>query len=338
MGERTTRPTIPRQINAGETTTLAPRCPDRERAVVTLRLGRIALIAAGWWGCIEAQSEPEPSTERPQDAQQAAARVVMVTGSTDGLGREVARRLGARGDRVIVHGRDVERGEALVREIESSGPGSARFYRADFGSLSNVRELAARIRRDYDRLDVLVNNAGILTSPNGRPVSEDGHELHFQVNYLAGVLLTRELLPLLRSSRPARVVNVASMSSAPLDFRDIMLESGYSTSRAYGQSKLAQIMFTFDLAEELRGSGISVNAIHPATRMDTDLVRDGGMRPRSTIDEGADAVVWLIESPEAGTGRFFDGQVEARARAQAYDSDVRARLAELTDRILGSGG
>jgi NAD(P)-dependent dehydrogenase (short-subunit alcohol dehydrogenase family) len=305
---------------------------------VTYRLGRIALIAAAWWGCTEARSEPGPSAEQRRDEQQATTRVVLVTGSTDGLGREVARRLGARGDRVIVHGRDIQRGEALVREIESSGPGSARFYRSDFGSLANVRELAARIRRDYDRLDVLVNNAGILISGNRRPVSEDGHELHFQVNYLAGVLLTRELLPLLQSSRPARIINVASRSSAPLDFNDIMLERGYSTSRAYGQSKLAQIMFTFDIAEELRESGISVNAIHPATRMDTDLVRDGGMRPRSTIDEGADAVVRLINDLEAGTGRFFDGQTEARARAQAYDSDVRARLAEVTDRLLSGGG
>jgi NAD(P)-dependent dehydrogenase (short-subunit alcohol dehydrogenase family) len=277
---------------------------------------------------------PLMAQERPDAGPQATGRVILVTGSTDGLGREVARRLGARGDHVIVHGRDVDRGEALVREIEASGAGSARFYRADFGSLTNVRELANRIRRDYDRLDVLINNAGILMSPNRRPVSEDGHELHFQVNYLAGVLLTRELLPLLDQSRPARIINVASRSSAPLDFRDIMLESGYSTSRAYGQSKLAQIMFTFDLAEELRGSGISVNAIHPATRMDTDLVRDGGMRPRSTIDEGAEAVVWLIDDVGAGTGRFFDGQAEARARAQAYDADVRARLAELTERLL----
>lgn len=304
---------------------------------MTHRIARIALVAAAAWsGCTEARSEPTSTGDGPL-GQQASGRVVLVTGSTGGLGREVARRLGARGDHVIVHGRDVERGEALVREIESAGAGSARFYRADFGSLANVRELATRIRRDYDRLEVLVNNAGILTSPSRRPVSEDGNELHFQVNYLAGVLLTRELLPLLRSSRPARIVNVASRSSAPLDFRDIMLEHGYSTSRAYGQSKLAQIMFTFDLAEELRGSGISVNAIHPATRMDTDLVRDGGMRPRSTIDEGADAVLWLIEDPDVGTGRFFDGQTEARARAQAYDAEVRARLAELTDRLLAGG-
>lgn len=281
---------------------------------------------------------PLIAQERPDAGPRTVGRVILVTGSTDGLGREVARRLGARGDNVIVHGRDVDRGEALVREIESSGAGSARFYRADFGSLANVRELASQIRRDYDRLDVLINNAGILTSPNRRPVSEDGHELHFQVNYLAGVLLTRELLPLLHQSRPARIINVASRSSAPLQFSDIMLEGGYTTSRAYGQSKLAQVMFTFDLAEELDGSGITVNAIHPATRMDTDLVRDGGMRPRSTIDEGADAVVWLIDSAEAGTGRFFDGQAEARARAQAYDADVRSRLAELTERLLAHGG
>lgn len=305
--------------------------------------GLALFLAAASWGCAEVRSEPdpEPSGDPLEDRVEAAieqdesdGRTVLITGSTNGLGREVARRLADGGDHVIVHGRDVERGEALVREIESFGRGSARFYPADFASLANVRELGARIRSDYDRLDVLVNNAGMLGSPDRRSVSDDGHELHFQVNYLAGVLLTRELLPLLRSSQPARIINVASRSSAPLDFDDIMLERGYSTSRAYGQSKLAQIMFTFDLAEELRGTGVTVNAIHPATRMDTDLVRDMGMRPRSTVDDGADALVWLIDSGEAGSGNFYDGRSTARGRAQAYDEGVRARLRDLTTRLL----
>jgi NAD(P)-dependent dehydrogenase (short-subunit alcohol dehydrogenase family) len=277
-----------------------------------------------------ASDAPAASHGAPKDA-----RVVLVTGSTDGLGREVARRLGADGAHVIVHGRDVERGEGLVEEIEASGAGSARFFRADFAHLDSVRALADSVRRSYDRLDVLVNNAGILVSPDERPVSADGHELHFQVNYLAGFLLTRELLPLLRASAPARVVNVSSRSSEPLDFGDLMLEEGYSAGRAYGQSKLAQVMFTFELAEELAGTGVRVNALHPASLMDTDLVRDMGMEPRSSVDEGADAVLHLIDD-EVGTGQFYRGTSRARApHPQAYDASVRARLMEVSRELTG---
>ena len=264
-----------------------------------------------------------------------SVRVIFVTGSTDGLGREVARRLAGGGDHVIVHGRDVERGRALVREIEASTPGAAAFYRADFAALANVRELAAAVRRDYDRLDVLVNNAGILTSPDRRPVSSDGYELHFQVNYLSGYLLTRLLLPLLRESAPARVVNVSSRSSAPLDFDDLMLEQGYSAGRAYGQSKLAQVMSTFSLAEELEGTGVTVNAVHPATLMDTDLVTDMGMEPRSTVEEGAQAVLHLIDGDDVGSGHFYRVTSRSRAHEQAYDADVRRRLEAVSRELTG---
>ncbi len=149
-------------------------------------------------------------------------RVVFVTGSTGGLGREVARSLAARGDHVIIHGRSAERGVELVSEIETEGLGSARLYLADFGSFDDVRALAQAIRRDYDRLDVLVNNAGIwLEGP--RQVSVEGHELHFQVNYLSSFLLTRELLPLLRDSAPSRIVHVSSVAQRPIDFDNVML-------------------------------------------------------------------------------------------------------------------
>lgn len=279
----------------------------------------------------------DSATDAPaeQGVVQDDARVILVTGSTGGLGREVARRLAADGANVIVHGRDVERGEGLVGEIEAAGVGSARFYRADFGSLDRVRALAESVRRDYDRLDVLVNNAGILASPERRPVSSDGHELHFQVNYLAGFLLTHDLLPLLRESAPSRIVNVSSRSVSPLDLDNVMLEQGYSASRAYGQSKLAQVMFTFDLAEELAGTGVTVNALHPASLMDTDLVRDMGMEPRSTVAEGAEAVLHLIDADDVGSGRYYRGTSPARAHPQAYDEDVRARLETLSRKLSG---
>jgi NAD(P)-dependent dehydrogenase (short-subunit alcohol dehydrogenase family) len=258
-----------------------------------------------------------------------------VTGSTDGLGREVARRLAASGMHVIVHGRNEARGRALVEEIRREGKGSASFQRADFASLAEVRGLAGAVLAEYQRLDVLVNNAGIwLSDPPTRQTSRDGHELHFQVNYLAGALLTRLLLPLLQATPGARVVNVASGAQTPIDFDDVMLERGYSASRGYGQSKLAQVMFTFDLARELEGGGVRVNTLHPATFMDTRMVREAGVRPRSSVAEGAQAVMNLIEG-QVGTGGYFDGTRPARAHPQAYDEGARRRLAELTERLVG---
>jgi NAD(P)-dependent dehydrogenase (short-subunit alcohol dehydrogenase family) len=263
-------------------------------------------------------------------------RVILITGSTGGLGREVARLLAANGDHVIIHGRDVQRGSALVAEIEEQGKGSARLYTADMGSFAEVRTLARAILRDYDRLDVLVNNAGIwLEGP--RQLSADGHELHFQVNYLSGFLLTRELLPLLRQSAPARIVNVSSLAQRPIDFDNVMLEEGYSDSRAYAQSKLAQVMFTFDLAAELESTGVTANALHPATMMNTDMVLERGAQARSSVDDGAAAVLHLINGADLGSGGYFNQMTPARANDQAYDQAARARLRELAERLTGGG-
>ena len=272
----------------------------------------------------------EETMERPS-----ARQVVLVTGSTDGLGREVARRLASAGHHVIVHGRNRERGEALVREIAEKGKGSAVFYAADFASLEEVRELARRVLRDHDRLDALVNNAGIWLNRPGRELSGDGHELHFQVNYLAGFLLARMLLPRLRESAPSRIVNVSSAAQAPVDFDDVMLERGYSGGRAYAQSKLAQVMLTFDLARELEGTGVSVYALHPATLMDTHMVIEAGVRPRATVAEGAEAVLRLVTSEGLESGGYFDGTDAARAHAQAYDEAARERLRNLSEELVG---
>lgn len=261
--------------------------------------------------------------------------VALVTGSTDGLGREVALRLARDGMHVIVHGRNTERGAQVVRDIEAAG-GSARFVRADLASLDEVRTLAATVLADYDRLDLLINNAGIAP-PGERRSSEDGHELGFAVNYLSGFLLTHLLLPRLTESAPARIVNVSSLGQAPLDFDDVMLERAYDGGRSYTQSKLAQVMFTFDLAEALDGTGVTVNALHPATYMNTTMVQSMGITPRSTVDDGADAVMHVATAEDAGTGQFFNGSQPARANAQAYDTEARRRLRELSRTLTGVG-
>ena len=262
-------------------------------------------------------------------------QVILVTGSTSGLGREVARRLASRGAHVIVHGRNRERGAALIDEIESEGHGSARFFAADFSSFEEVRAFGNSILREYDRLDVLVNNAGMGSSPDDRILSKDGHEFRFQVNYLSPFLLTRILMPLLEASTPSRIVNVSSGAQAPIDFNDVMIENDFSGRRAYAQSKLAQILHTFDLAEELESADIMVNALHPATLMPTEMVRRAGYTPRATISEGADAVMQLIESTEIVGGQYFNGLQPARAHDQAYDKKARARLKELSEKLTG---
>jgi NAD(P)-dependent dehydrogenase (short-subunit alcohol dehydrogenase family) len=267
-----------------------------------------------------------------------SAKTALVTGSTDGVGRAVATRLGETGVRVLVQGRDRGRGEAVVERIRSRG-GEAELLTADLSVLAEVSELAEAVRRKTDRLDVLINNAGIGTGRPGAPreTSADGHELRFAVNYLAGFLLTHRLRSLVEESAPARIVNVSSAGQQALDFGDLMLTRGYSGTRAYCQSKLAQILFTIDLAEELRGTGVTVNALHPATYMDTTMVRESGVAPGSTVEQGAEAILRLATSPEleGKTGLYFDGTREARADPQAYDARARRRLREVSLELTG---
>ncbi|MDE1996066.1 MAG: SDR family NAD(P)-dependent oxidoreductase, partial [Rhizobiaceae bacterium] len=221
--------------------------------------------------------------------------------------------------------------------IQNAG-GRAIFYPADLSSLGSVRSLAAAIERNHDYIDVLINNAGIGTGGSGavRELSRDGYELRFAVNYLAGFLLTHRLLPLLTSSASARIINVSSAGQQAIDFADVMLERGYSGVRAYCQSKLAQIMFTFDLASELRDRGISVNCLHPATYMDTTMVRQSGVTPASSVDEGADAILNLAVSPAGGeqSGLYFTGLRPSRANPQAYDEQARERLRHLSRELV----
>jgi NAD(P)-dependent dehydrogenase (short-subunit alcohol dehydrogenase family) len=263
--------------------------------------------------------------------------VIMVTGSTDGLGRAVALQLGAEGAHIIVHGRNVERGNAVVEEIKAAG-GTARFYQADLASLAQVRELAAAILRDYPRLDVLVNNAGIGRGQDNAPreVSADGYELRFAVNYLSHFYLTRTLLPLLRESAPSRIVSVSSSAQGggTIDFDDVMLEGEpYEGSRAYAQSKLAQVFMTFDLAEELAGTGVTANAVHPGGYLDTSMVRERGGTANMSAEEGASFVVNAVKSPEAG--QYFNTMRVAQANDQAYDAEARRRLRELSMELVG---
>lgn len=268
-------------------------------------------------------------------------QIFLITGATDGLGKQVAHDLAEKGATVLLHGRDKQKGESTLREIkQATGNDGLGYYNADFSSLDEVRNLAEKIKSDFSELDVLINNAGIgFGEPgSGRELSKDNYELRFQVNYLAGFLLTNELLPLLRKSGSSRIVNVSSGAQNPIDFDDVMLEKNYSGNRAYGQSKLAQILFTVELANRERNSGIIVNALHPATYMDTKMVTEAGISPANSVEKGADAVEYLATSDELDgvSGEYFNVQQKSRANSQAYDGEARKKLWKLSVELIES--
>jgi NAD(P)-dependent dehydrogenase (short-subunit alcohol dehydrogenase family) len=263
-------------------------------------------------------------------------QVILVTGATDGLGRAVATELADAGATLLLHGRDTERLAAVAGDIrERTGDPAPRTYRADLASLEEVRRMAGEIAEREPRLEGLVNNAGIgstLPGDGERMVSADGLELRFAVNYLSGFLLTRLLTELVVASAPARIVNVSSAGQTAIDFDDVMLEHGYSGTRAYAQSKLAQVMFTIDLAEELRDRGVTVNCLHPATYMPTKMVLHARGEGVSPLEDGVRATVRLVASPDLDgvTGRYFNGEVESDPHPQAHDAEARAQLRRLS--------
>jgi NAD(P)-dependent dehydrogenase (short-subunit alcohol dehydrogenase family) len=263
-------------------------------------------------------------------------KTALVTGSTDGLGREIARTLAAGGAHVIIHGRNAERGRAVVDEIAKQGKGSARFIAADFASLAAVRMFADSIARLYPRLDLLVNNAGI-SIPRGQPrqTSADGHEMHMAVNYLPGWILVHRLRPALQAAAPSRVINVASRAQSPIDFTDVMLEKPGAFQRGYGQSKLAQISMTVELAPEFQQRGITMVALHPASMMNTAMVRAMGVEPRSTVDEGLTAVMNLVTMRTLEPGGYYNGTAPASPHPHAQDAAARAQLRALSVRLTG---
>jgi NAD(P)-dependent dehydrogenase (short-subunit alcohol dehydrogenase family) len=272
-------------------------------------------------------------------------RVVFITGATDGLGRAVAGRLAAEGDRVILHGRNPDRLAQVAAEIaaetSTEPPGTVV---ADLSVLSEVHTIADQLAEVTDHVDVLVNNAGV---GGGRPDSTertltvDGNELRFAVNYLAAFDLTMRSLPLLAAGG-GRIVNVASLGQAPLRFDDLTLAQGYDGWDAYGQSKLAMVTWGFTLAEKLDqqpGAGrITVNSLHPGTYMPTKMVLDNDIAEVDSLESGITATTRLISDPALATvtGRFYDRLREARSRwDMAYDPAVRARLWDLSLGLTG---
>ncbi|GMA08432.1 3-oxoacyl-ACP reductase [Tetragenococcus halophilus subsp. flandriensis] len=269
-----------------------------------------------------------------------AESTVLITGATDGLGRMTAERFAKQGARILLHGRNEEKGFNTVEEIkQTTGNQDLKYFNGDFSSLHSVAQLAEKIIANNEKIDLLVNNAGIGGGPKSqkqRELSQDGYELRWSINYLAQVLLTEKLLPVINDD--ARIINVASVGQAPIDFNDINMEKHYEGYLAYERSKLALIMFTFDLAAELKEKEIHVNALHPSTLMSTNMVSDHFGPAQTSVEKGFSAVEFLATSKDLDkvTGEYFEGKTQAQANPQAYDKAAREKLQQITKDSLAN--
>jgi NAD(P)-dependent dehydrogenase (short-subunit alcohol dehydrogenase family) len=275
-------------------------------------------------------------------------KICLVTGANSGIGKVTAKVLAATGATVIMVSRNRDKGEAAREEIvRETGAKNVDLMITDFSDLSQIRRLAANFKAKYPRLHVLVNNAG--TFIDKRTLTTDGYETTFAVNHLGYFLLTRELLDLMKSSAPARIVNVASEAHrrGHIDFDDLSLQNSYGGWKAYSQSKLANVLFTYELARRLEGTGVTANCMHPGV-VGTSLFNSvGGMLGKivrlftpfmRTPEKGADTIIWLASSPdvEGVTGKYFTDRKEQATNPESYDRVVAARLWDVSERMCSS--
>jgi NAD(P)-dependent dehydrogenase (short-subunit alcohol dehydrogenase family) len=273
-------------------------------------------------------------------------KVALVTGGTSGIGKATAMALAAMGADVVVVGRDRERGERAAAEIRAQTGSRVDLALADLASQAGVRELAEGFKGRYDRLDVLVNNAGLVQST--RTESPDGLETTLAINHLAPFLLTNLLLDTLKESAPSRVVTVSSEAErwGNIDFDDLQSKKKYRGFPVYGMTKLANIMFTYELAERLEGTGVTATCMHPGavnTRFGTNnsgpmTILFRAFKPfMRTPEQGADTVIWLAASPEVEgvTGRYYSDRKPLEPKKIANDPEARRRLWEESERLTG---
>jgi NAD(P)-dependent dehydrogenase (short-subunit alcohol dehydrogenase family) len=282
---------------------------------------------AGWWGRLW-QRQPEREPDPAPAADDMRGKTVLVTGSTDGIGRETALELGQRGAHVLVHARSLERGEPVVAALRAAAPeGTFDLVAADFASLAQVRALAAEVRARSSCLDVLINNAGIFAGAH--LMSEDGYEITLAVNHLAPFLLTNLLLDHLRAAAQGRVVNMSSMVhyQARINFDDLQLARQWNAGIAYGQSKLANVLFAFKLARLVDGTPVTSNALHPGV-IATKLLAEGFGVQGADVSEGAYGSVYLAAAPEVArvNGAFFGGGHREHPARICHDHAVQDRL------------
>jgi len=268
--------------------------------------------------------------------QNMSGKIVLITGSTDGIGRQTAIELAALGAHVLVHGRNAERVHRTVQEVQNgAGKDKAAGFVADFSSLRWVRSLADEIQRKYDKLDVLLNNVGVYMKD--RQLSEDGFEMTFAVNHLAPFLLTVHLLELLKRSSPSRIINVSSrIHSDSIGFDNLQGEITYNGYEAYCLSKLCNILFTYELADRLRGSIVTVNCLTPGA-VNTKLLRAASSVQGQSIAEGTQNLAYVATAPKLKntTGKYFADKVETKTEPASYDAHARKRLWEVSEKMVG---
>lgn len=269
-------------------------------------------------------------------------KVCLITGATSGIGKATAVGLASMGASIVMVGRDRGRGEAALAEIKERSPNaSVDLLLADLSSQEDIRRLAGEFKEAYPRLDVLINNAGVIRSK--RVTTADGIEMTFAVNHLAYFLLTNLLLDVLEASAPSRIVNVASgeQRNGSIDFDDLQGEKGYKGAKAYSQSKLATVLFTYELARRLEGTGVSANCLHPGvvgTNLGSGVSGVFGFTVRALTplmkspEKGAETSVYLASSPEVEglSGRYFVKKAEARSSDLSYDERLARRLWEVS--------
>src|SRR5215210_2147931 len=275
------------------------------------------------------------------------SKVVLITGGTSGIGKATATALAAMGAKVVVAGRNREKGETVVEEIRrDSGSAGVSLLLADLTAQAEVRRLAEEFQECHDRLDVLANNAGLVLSK--RTETPDGIETTLATNHLAPFLLTNLLLERLAQSAPSRVITVSSEAQrwGTMDFEDMQSRRKYRGFPVYGMTKLANIMFTFELAERLKGTGVSANCLHPGS-----VGTNFGQNNRGPMalffrtfkpfmrspEQGADTLIWLASSPEVEgvSGKYFSDRKEIEAKKVAYDPAARRRLWEISEDLTG---
>jgi retinol dehydrogenase-14 len=274
-------------------------------------------------------------------------KVVLITGGTSGIGKAAATALASMGANVVVTGRDEERGRSAVAEIRAeSGNDTVELMLADLGVQTEVRRLAREFEERHDRLDVLINNAGVVQSK--RTETPDGIETTLAVNHLAPFLLTNLLLDLLKNSAPSRIITVASEGQrwGKIDLDDLQSKRRYRSFRVYGMSKLANIMFTYELAARLEGTGVTANCVHPGgvntnfannNRGFTTLLFRAFKPFMRSPEEGADTIIYLASSPdvEGMTGKYLSDRKVITASEEAYDETLRKKLWEASEELTG---
>jgi NAD(P)-dependent dehydrogenase (short-subunit alcohol dehydrogenase family) len=277
-------------------------------------------------------------------------KICMITGANSGIGKATALGLAERGAHVIMVCRNQERGNAAMGEIKSwSGNDAVDLFVADLGSQASIRQLVDDFKQNYANLHVLINNAGIYRTK--RIVTEDDIEMHFAVNYLAPFLLTNLLLGTLNASAPARIINVAGdyHRRATIDFEDLMTEKDYSAGKANNKAKLGLVLFTYELARRLRGTGVAANCLHPGAVKSDSIKKDPDVPATSLFlyklikpffaspQKGAETSIYLASSPdvEGVSGKYFIKKKEVESSPESYDQTIAGRLWEISKELTG---